>query len=79
MPAHAAHVGETEAFDAGVVVGVAGAVVAAGDGVWAELHQTKWHGRTRKSFAFTKLSACARTDHGIDRIHQRFGGGVQGQ
>ena len=48
IPAHAAHVRETEAFDRCMPVGIARSVIAAGDGVRAELHQSEGRGRRRE-------------------------------
>src|SRR5688572_15122448 len=72
MPADATHVREAEPFNARVVPGIAGAVVAAGNRIGAELHQPKRRGGTGKSFAFAKLAARTGANHGIDAIHQRF-------
>lgn len=73
VPADAAHVDEAETFDGGVVPRIAGAVVAAGAGVGAELHQSERGGRAGECFAQTVAAPAGfgrgrGSDHRVDVI-----------
>ena len=58
---------------AGVLAGIARPIVAAGDGVRAELDQPEGGGRAGEGLAFAVLHAGAGADHGIDAVHERRG------
>ena len=69
-PSHAVHLREGEAFDRGVFVTVSGAVVAARDGVRADLHHAEGRRGPREGLAQTVIDACggragARADEGV--------------
>jgi len=70
IPAHTAHVSETETFDGGMLIGIARPIVAAGDGVGAELHQPEGPRRAGEGLAFAELGIGARPNHRIDKIHR---------
>jgi len=73
VPSDAAHLCESEALDGGVLVAVARPVVAAGDGVGADLRHAERSGRAGESFSKPVVGVGgsgvgAGADEGIDKI-----------
>ena len=58
--------GEAEALDGRVLIGVTWSVVAAGDGVGTQLHQAERSSRPGKGLALSEFLTGARTDQRID-------------
>jgi hypothetical protein len=66
IPSHSAHMGEAEALDGRVLIGVTRSVVAAADSVGTQLHQAERSSRTGKGLALSEFLTGARTDQRID-------------
>jgi hypothetical protein len=58
--------GEAEALDGRVLIGVTRSVVAAGDGVGTQLHQAERRSRPGEGLALSEFPTGARTDQRID-------------
>jgi hypothetical protein len=59
-------VGEAEALDARVLIGIARGVVAAGDSAGTQLHQAEGSGRAGKGLALSEFLTGTRTDQRIN-------------
>ncbi len=70
IPADAAHVNETEAFNGIVFPGIARAIVAARNGIRTQLHQPKGSPLRLEILALPILHTGADADHWIDAVHQ---------